>query len=279
MKAMMKSGDTKQVIFIANIQKTREIYIMAANYLQSLDWRKDPEIMKNIIMFYTKAKSMESLASFYEACAQVEIDEFQDYDKASSALAEAYKCLTKGNVEDQARVEHMINTLKFKVTVIRKFMEAKAYEFCVIDFKLLKNLILILRFLFLSKLAQNAEEGLRDLQQILQVENVNNALRVGDVYALLVEYHANRQRWKQAYTILQEMKETIPESSIRFYVNQNLLAALHRELNIEYKPAQAPKDNGFSSNKQQPPQQPQRPNNTDDDDDIRDNVDYGAYED
>ncbi len=125
MKALMKSGDTQRVIFFANIQKQKETYIMAANYLQSLDWRKDPEIMKNIINFYTRAKSMESLASFYEACAQVEIDEFQDYDKAMSALAEAYKCLTRGNVEDTERAEKMVNTFKIKLTIIRKFIEAK----------------------------------------------------------------------------------------------------------------------------------------------------------
>ena len=44
---------------------------MAANYLQSLDWRKDPEIMKNIIAFYTKGRALDSLATFYDACAQV----------------------------------------------------------------------------------------------------------------------------------------------------------------------------------------------------------------
>lgn len=44
---------------------------MAANYLQSLDWRKDPEIMKNIIGFYTKGRALDSLAGFYDACAQV----------------------------------------------------------------------------------------------------------------------------------------------------------------------------------------------------------------
>lgn len=29
---------------------------MAANYLQTLDWHSDPEVMKNIISFYTKAQ-------------------------------------------------------------------------------------------------------------------------------------------------------------------------------------------------------------------------------
>lgn len=125
MKALMKSGDTSRVVFFANIQKQRETYIMAANYLQSLDWRKDPEIMKHIINFYTRAKSMESLASFYEACAQVEIDEFQDYDKAVSALAEAYKCLNRSGVDDSLRAEEIVNNLKMKLTLIQKFIVAK----------------------------------------------------------------------------------------------------------------------------------------------------------
>lgn len=44
---------------------------MAANYLQSLDWRKNPEILKTIIGFYTKGRAPDLLAGFYEACAQV----------------------------------------------------------------------------------------------------------------------------------------------------------------------------------------------------------------
>jgi hypothetical protein len=71
MKALLKSGDTEKIIFFAGVSRQKEIYVMAANYLQSLDWRKDPEIMKNIIGFYTKGRAMESLASFYDACAMV----------------------------------------------------------------------------------------------------------------------------------------------------------------------------------------------------------------
>ena len=71
MKALLKSGDTEKIVFFAGVSRQKEIYVMAANYLQSLDWRKDPEIMKNIIGFYTKGRALDSLASFYEACAQV----------------------------------------------------------------------------------------------------------------------------------------------------------------------------------------------------------------
>ena len=72
MKALLKSGDTERIVFFANISRQKEIYIMAANYLQSLDWRKNPDVMKNIIAFYVKGKSPELLAGFYMACAQVD---------------------------------------------------------------------------------------------------------------------------------------------------------------------------------------------------------------
>ena len=71
MRALLKSGDTEKIVFFAGVSRQKEIYIMAANYLQSLDWRKDPEVMKSIISFYTKGRALDLLAGFYDACAQV----------------------------------------------------------------------------------------------------------------------------------------------------------------------------------------------------------------
>ena len=34
MKALMKSGDTKRIVYFAQTSRERDIYIMAANYLQ-----------------------------------------------------------------------------------------------------------------------------------------------------------------------------------------------------------------------------------------------------
>lgn len=71
MSALLKSGDTEKIVFFANVSRQRELFIMAANYLQSLDWRENPEILKTIIAFYTKGRASELLAGFYEVCAQV----------------------------------------------------------------------------------------------------------------------------------------------------------------------------------------------------------------
>lgn len=117
---------------------------------------------------------------------------------------------------------------------------------------------------------QNSEEGLKDLQQLQQVDNIESAIRVGDLYSLIIEYHANKQRWKQAYAVLQEMRGIVPESSIKFYVNPQLLIAIHKELNIDYKPVAASRHVENGSNRQ---------TNVDTNDDIRDTVDYGTYDD
>lgn len=95
MKSLLKSGDTDKIVFFAGMSRQREVYIMAANYLQALDWQKDPKILKNIITFYTKGQAYDSLANFYATCAQVEIDDFRDYEKALKAMHEAAKCLAK----------------------------------------------------------------------------------------------------------------------------------------------------------------------------------------
>ena len=39
--------------------------------------------------FYTKAGAPDSLAGFYEACAQAEVDAYRDYGKAAAAPAAA----------------------------------------------------------------------------------------------------------------------------------------------------------------------------------------------
>jgi len=68
---------------------------LAADFLKELDWHSDTALMETITQFYSKAKAFDKLAGFYETCAQVEIDDYSAYDKASSALKDALKFLSK----------------------------------------------------------------------------------------------------------------------------------------------------------------------------------------
>ncbi len=43
LKCLLKSGDTKSIVYYAGVSRSRDIYILAANYLQNLDWHDDPQ--------------------------------------------------------------------------------------------------------------------------------------------------------------------------------------------------------------------------------------------
>merc|ERR1719146_306503 len=122
MKCLLKSGDTEKIIFFAGTARQPDIYVLAGNYLQSLDWHNEPEIMKNIITFYTKAKAFDKLASFYDACAQVEIDEYRDYEKAGGALREALKYLVKAAGGPPASDEDQrVQALQQRLAIVDQF--------------------------------------------------------------------------------------------------------------------------------------------------------------
>lgn len=126
MKALLKSGDTEKIVFFASISRQREIYIMAANYLQSLDWQNQPEVLRNIIVFYSKGKALDLLANFYVACAQVEIDEFQNYEKAYGALTEAARCLSKiTQPKDVFQHQRAGEIVQQRLTSVKRFVDIR----------------------------------------------------------------------------------------------------------------------------------------------------------
>jgi len=121
-KCLLKSCDVKAVIGFAQTARQTEVYILAGNFLQNQNWHNDPEIMKTIISFYQKAKSFESLANFYDACAQVEIDEYRDYEKALGAMKEAMRQLEKSTSDSK---EMKLSLMRKRVGIIEKFVQAR----------------------------------------------------------------------------------------------------------------------------------------------------------
>jgi len=58
----------------------------------------------------------------------VEIDEFQNYEKALGALGEAYKVLSQAKLSDGSQ-EMKMNDIKNRMMIVKKFTEAKASVF------------------------------------------------------------------------------------------------------------------------------------------------------
>nr|XP_014351262.1 PREDICTED: intraflagellar transport protein 140 homolog [Latimeria chalumnae] len=187
MRALLKSGDTEKIIFFAGVSRQKEIYIMAANYLQSLDWRKEPEIMKNIISFYTKGRALELLAGFYDACAQVGTTQ----TVACYGLA--------GRLESQ-----QTGKLGFR-----------AYN-------------------------EDPKEAIKQCELLLEEADLDHAVRVGDVYSILVEHYSQQGNFQMAYRCLEEMRKKLPSVNLTYYVNQQTVEAIHQALGIPLSRATAP---------------------------------------
>ena len=51
-KCLIKLNDIEKIITFATNARVSEIYILAANYLQTTDWENNPEIMRTLISFY-----------------------------------------------------------------------------------------------------------------------------------------------------------------------------------------------------------------------------------
>jgi len=202
MKSLLNSGDTEKIVFFAGTARQGEIYILAANYLQSLDAQhKDPEVMKNIINFYTKAKAYNQLAGYYESCAQVEIDEYQNYDKAAAALKESIKYVIKavGSSYDEQLPAPQVENLKRRAQQYELFSKARTLS-------------------DEQTTSSNVQQAIQMCEQLLKSPDIAETLRLGDVFAQMVKAHVTLQNWNEAYQLLQRMRD------------QNCPAALETEM-------------------------------------------------
>jgi len=203
MKCLLKSGDSDKIIYYAGVSRDRDIYVMAANYLQKLDWHSDANILKHITTFYTKAKAFEQLSSFYDACAQVEIDEYRDYEKAVGALREALNVLNKARVQGK---ESKVMALQTKVSHVEAFVGAR---------KMVKS---------------DPEQMIALCHELLSQRNVEAAIRVGDVYALMIEWHYSQGQMEAAYTLVERMRER--NIILAPYLDSDMVAAICNALGV-----------------------------------------------
>ncbi|KAL0099546.1 hypothetical protein PUN28_019749 [Cardiocondyla obscurior] len=224
MKALLKSGDTEKICFFAQVSRNREIYIMAGNYLQSLDWQNQPEILQNIINFYSKGKAMDLLANFYVACAQVEIDEFQNYEKALDALNQASRCLSKvmtpRDPDIHSRAVELVNN---RMSAIKRYLDIKR--------------------LFDRNETETAMQQVRHLLDS-QGSNLEQSVRRGDLFATITQHYANIGDTEKACATIEELKRLVPGINLTYYFNINLLEALGYKMKVQRQDS-SDKDDGI----------------------------------
>jgi intraflagellar transport protein 140 len=64
MKCLINLGAVDKVITFALNARQAQIYVLAGNFLQTTDWHKNPDLIRHIITFYTRAKANDHLAGY-----------------------------------------------------------------------------------------------------------------------------------------------------------------------------------------------------------------------
>lgn len=211
MKSLLKSGDTDKIVFFAGMSRQREVYIMTANYLQSLPWQSDSKVLKNIVLFYSKGHAYESLANFYATCAQVEIDDFRDYEKAVKALQEAARSLSKANSNSNSmQVKRAADNLQSAIIDARKVMEVQD----ALDRGDYNNVIAVCR----SMLSIAERPPVRSIH----------------ILAMLIEAQIKTRQYTEALNSLRELSSRSSDWSYKGLLEKSLVEKLASECGIEF---------------------------------------------
>ena len=105
---------------------------------------------------------------------------YRDYEKAVGApLREALVHLNKARVQGK---EQRMHTLTQKVAHVEAFVSAR---------KMVKS---------------DPQQMIKECHELLDQPEVESAIRVGDVYALMVEWCYSQQQMEQAYTLIEKMR-------------------------------------------------------------------------
>ncbi|GMT14641.1 hypothetical protein PFISCL1PPCAC_5938, partial [Pristionchus fissidentatus] len=171
-RALIRSSDTARIMAFAGIARNKEVYVMAANYLQTTNWREDVELCKAIETFYNKAQAFDHLAGFYMSCAQMELDETGAVHTAIHALDEAEKVAMKARENSE--------TLK----------RVKSYQAeCQRLFKIWRSF----------------DVDPTDAMRQLRNAQVGPYLNVPETIAVLVKGLAHENKWKDAWSCIEEL--------------------------------------------------------------------------
>ncbi|EFO21495.2 hypothetical protein LOAG_06991 [Loa loa] len=211
MRSLVKSGDTGRIVFFATAARKKEIYILAANYLQTLNWKEDGDLMKQIESFYNKANAYEHLSSFYEACAQVEIDDYRDYNKAVDAFNEALRCITKAlqnNPKNEEYLTEKQTELYQAIGNLKEFIQIKTvYEL-------------------------DPTDAIRQLEALADDKQACKNIRIGDIYAVMIAYNIHKTNYKKAYSLIQQLKEREPHIKLSHYISKEVQDVIRDELKL-----------------------------------------------
>ena len=180
MKCYIKMGDKSKVIEFAHNCRNPELFILAANFLQNLDWT--PDVVKIIVSFYNKAKAYYNLAQFYIQVAVSEINDKKDFKKGEEDLKNALKAIMKVRENDDKKNEK-IDEIKKKLDFIENLNDMN------------------------NKLQNNNPQGaLQKCNELLKINGRDDILKDKDIYGFMFKIYYFQKDYQNAFYILDQCK-------------------------------------------------------------------------
>ena len=181
MKCYIKMGDKAKVIEFAHNCRNPELFILAANFLQNLEWT--PDVVKIIVSFYNKAKAYYNLAQFYIQVAVAEINDKKDFKKGEEDLKNALKAVMKVRENDDKKNEK-IDEIKRKLDFIENLNDMN------------------------NKLQSgNAQGALQKCSELLKIGGRDDILRDKDIYGFMFKIYYFQKDYQNAFYVLDQCKK------------------------------------------------------------------------
>ena len=180
MKCYIKMGDKNKVIEFAHMCRNSELFILAANFLQNLDWT--PDVVKIIVSFFNKAKAYFNLSQFYTVLGTSEINEKKNFKKGEEYLKEALKAVMKVRENDDKK-NNKIDEIKKKLSFIEYLNDMN------------------------SKLQSGDVAGaLNRCNELLKISGRDDLLSDKDIYGFMFKIHYFQKDYQNAFLVLEQCR-------------------------------------------------------------------------
>ena len=207
MKCYIKMGDKNKVIEFAHNCRNPELFILAANFLQNLEWA--PDVIKIIVSFYTKAKAYYNLTQFYIQLAVTVINDKKEFKKGEEYLKNALKAVMKVRENDDKKNEK-IDEIKKKLDFIENLNDMN------------------------SKLQSgNAQGALQKCNELLKINGRDDILKDKDIYGFMFKIYYYQKDYQNAFYILEQCKSLKMNNIAPVNLIQEVLHNLGRDNQLD----------------------------------------------
>jgi len=180
MKCYIKMGDKNKVIEFAHMCRNSELFILAANFLQNLEWT--PDVIKIIVSFFNKAKAYFNLSQFYTVLGTTEINEKKNFKKGEEYLKEALKAVMKVRENDDKK-NNKIDEIKKKLSFIEYLNDMN------------------------NKLQSGDATGaLARCNELLKITGRDDILSDKDIYGFMFKIHYFQKDYQNAFVVLEQCR-------------------------------------------------------------------------